>query len=71
MGAGQLPRKRFADSLNILASGSTCSSCHKGLCHLPAAGLSFPLKKDYERVNMELFDPRIVNEDYFPHEEAA
>ena len=41
------------------------------VCHLLVAGLSFPLKQDYEGVNMELFDPRIVNEDFFPQEEAA
>ena len=34
-------------------------------------GLIFPLKKDYDRVNTEFFDPRIVIEDYEPHEEAA
>jgi hypothetical protein len=41
------------------------------VCSLPVEGLIFPLKKDYDRVNMELVDPRIVNEDYELHEEAA
>jgi hypothetical protein len=41
------------------------------VCWLPTTGLIFPLKRDYDRVNMELFDPRIINDEYEPHEEAA
>ena len=33
-------------------------------------GVFFPLKKDYERINGELFDPRITDDDYEPQEEA-
>ena len=40
------------------------------VCQLPLEGLTFPLKKDYERVNRELFDPRIVDDDYEAREEA-
>jgi hypothetical protein len=29
------------------------------------------LKRDYDRVNSELFDPRIINHDYEPHDESA
>ena len=40
------------------------------VCQWPVDGLSFPLKKDYERVNRELFDPAIVNEDWDPERDA-
>jgi hypothetical protein len=39
-------------------------------CALPEEGIVFPLKAHYEKVNAELFDPRITHEDYEPHEEA-
>ena len=39
-------------------------------CVLPEAGISFPLKEHYEKVNADLFDPRITMEDYEPNEEA-
>ena len=40
------------------------------MCVLPANGLSFPLKVHYERVNQDIFNPLIVNEEYEPVEEA-
>ena len=40
------------------------------VCTLPEDGIVFPLKAHYEKVNAELFDPRITNEDYEPHDEA-
>ena len=39
-------------------------------CSLPEAGVPFPLKEHYEKINAELFDPRITTEDYEPSEEA-
>ena len=36
------------------------------VCELPVEGLQFPLKADYDRINMGLFDPRITVEDYDP-----
>jgi hypothetical protein len=40
------------------------------VCDAPER-IDLSIKKDYDRVNSELFDPRIVNDDYEPHEEEA
>ena len=41
------------------------------LCSLPDKGVVFPLKEHYERINAELFDPKIIEDDYEPHDAAA
>jgi hypothetical protein len=33
------------------------------LCLMPEAGITFPLKDQYERINADVFDPRITNDD--------
>jgi hypothetical protein len=40
------------------------------LCTLPEVGITFPLKEHYEKVNADIFDPRITNDEFEPHEEA-
>ena len=40
------------------------------LCSFPEIGVTFPLKEHYEKVNADIFDPRITTEDYEPQEDA-
>ena len=41
------------------------------LCIPPKAGVIFPLKEHYEKINAELFDPRIVLDDLSSEEAQA
>ena len=40
------------------------------LCILPEAGITFPLNEQYDKIHAELLGPRIVSEEYEPHEDA-